>query len=73
MRRGNTTIMSGVDASDVEAALGLVGAYCQARTAIIPLQFLPVTGESIPVSDPMEVRVGGAVVFVLNVERFIKV
>ncbi|HZU75399.1 MAG TPA: cyclic-di-AMP receptor [Dehalococcoidia bacterium] len=73
LRRGNTTIMSGIDASEVEAVLEIVCAYCQARTAVIPLQFLPVTGESAPIHDPMEVRVGGAVVFVLNVERFVKV
>jgi len=40
---------------------------------MIPLQSLPVTGDGGPITDPLEVRVGGATVFVLNIERLEKV
>jgi uncharacterized protein YaaQ len=69
LRRGNTTIMSGVDATDVETVLGLVRHICHARTELVPLASVPVMGDATPMMDPIEVRVGGAVVFVLNIER----
>lgn len=69
LRRGNTTIMSGVGGGDVEAVVGLVRRICHARTELVPLASLPVIGDASPMLDPVEVRVGGAVVFVLNVER----
>ena len=69
LRRGNTTIMSGIDATDVETVLDLVRRICHARTELVPLASVPVMGDASPMLDPIEVRVGGAVVFVLNVER----
>lgn len=73
LRRGNTTIMSGVAFYEVEEVMEHVRRVCHARTEFIPLQALPFTGDGAPVVDPLEVRVGGAVVFVLNVERMEKV
>jgi uncharacterized protein YaaQ len=35
----------------------------------VPLASVPVMGDATPMMDPIEVRVGGAVVFVLNIER----
>ncbi len=72
LRRGNTTILSGVDGEDVDALLAIVRAECRARTEYVPLQAVPFFGEGVVMADPVEVRVGGAVIFVLNVERFEK-
>ena len=36
------------------------------------MQTLPFLGEGAVFADPLEVRVGGAIVFVLDVERFEK-
>jgi uncharacterized protein YaaQ len=69
LRRGNTTIMSGVDAADVETVIELVRRICHARTELVPLASLPMIGDATPMMDPIEVRVGGAVIFVLNIER----
>jgi uncharacterized protein YaaQ len=73
LRRGNSTIMSGVDSTEVDAVLEIVQEICKPRSALIPLQLLPVMGDAVPFTDPMEVRIGGAVAFVLNVERFEKI
>jgi uncharacterized protein YaaQ len=51
--------------------LELVRRECQARTEMIPAQALPFPEVSLPTA-PMEVRVGGAIVFVLPVEHFEK-
>ena len=71
LRRGSATILSGVDAEDVDLVLAIVRTQCQARTELVPAQALPFP-ESIYPATPVEVRVGGAIVFVLPVERFEK-
>ena len=71
LRRGSATILSGVDAADVKNVLALIGDKCHARTEYVPAQALPFP-ESIYPAQPVQVRVGGAIVFVLPVERFEK-
>ncbi len=71
LRRGNATIFSGVEASDIENVLAIIRNECKARTEFIPAQALPFP-ESIYPAEPVQVRVGGAIVFVLPVERFEK-
>jgi len=73
LRRGNTTLMSGVGASEVEGVLDFVRRICHARTEIVPLQVLMSPAEGGAMIDPVEVRVGGAVIFILNVERLERV
>ena len=70
LRRGNATIISGVADHQVEELVGIVRDVCHARVELIPVQALPLTFESGFASDPVEIRAGGATVFVLNVERF---
>ncbi|HXG24737.1 MAG TPA: cyclic-di-AMP receptor [Chthonomonadales bacterium] len=72
LRRGNATILSVVEENDVEPVLATVRAECHARTEYLPVQALPFIGNGTFLTDPVEVRVGGAIVFVLPVERFEK-
>ena len=69
LRRGNATIFSGVDAEDVDNVIAIIRTECQARTEFLPAQALPFP-ESIYPAEPVEVRTGGAIVFVVGVERF---
>jgi len=71
LRRGNATIFSGVEEERVGEILELVRRECWARTELIPAQALPFPDVSLPTA-PVEVRVGGAIVFVLPVEHFEK-
>lgn len=73
LRRGNTTLLSGVPAAEVEPILALVRQLCPARRELLTLGSLPLAGEVPFISEPVEVRAGGAVVFVLHVERFERV
>lgn len=70
LRRGNVTIFSGVPDSQVEAVLDVVNEICPARTELVPVQTLPFIGDSAFTTEPIEVRAGGAIVFVLSVDRF---
>ena len=69
LRRGSATIFSGVDAEDVDNVIAIIRSECQARTEFLPAQALPFP-ESIYPAEPVEVRTGGAIVFVVGVERF---
>jgi uncharacterized protein YaaQ len=71
LRRGSATIISGIDAAEVGDVMGIVRQKCRARTELVPTQSLPPM-ESVPVPEVLEVRVGGAVVFVIPCERIEK-
>ncbi len=71
LRRGSATILSGVEAEDVDLVLSIIRTECKARTEYVPLQALPFPGGGLP-GEPVQVRVGGAIAFVLPVERFEK-
>jgi uncharacterized protein YaaQ len=72
LREGNSTVLSGVDEADVDKVLDVVKKTCRAREQLVT----PVTpvgpGESY-VPYPVGVVVGGATVFILPVERFLKI
>lgn len=72
LRKGNATIFSGVAASAVDSVIDLVKEECRARTEYVPVQTLPFFGEGAYVAEQLQVRVGGAIVFVVPVERFEK-
>ena len=72
LRRGSATILSGVEAGEVDEVIGMVREECHARAEYVPVQTLPFFGEGTTLAEPVEVRVGGAIVFVLPVERFEK-
>lgn len=72
LRRGNVTLLSGVDAADVDEVLAMVRAECRPREEYIPVQALPFPG-NLPPGQPLQVRAGGAIVFVLDTERFEKI
>jgi uncharacterized protein YaaQ len=72
LRRGSITILSGVDDHNVETVLELTKRECRSRTELLPATALPIF-EEMPLATatkPLEVRVGGATVFVLPVDRF---
>ena len=69
LRRGNVTILSGVEDDDVDLVLELTRRQCRARKELVPAQGLPIFGEVSIAAPPIEVQVGGATVFVLDVAR----
>jgi uncharacterized protein YaaQ len=72
LRRGSATILSGVGAGAVDKVLAMVRDECEPREEYIPVQTLPFPG-SLPPSQGLQVRVGGAIVFVLDVQQFEKI
>jgi len=67
LREGNVTLFIVVDDARVEEVLQLVRSHCYTRTKFVaPLPPIAESGEFYP-STPVEVQVGGASVFVINV------
>ncbi len=70
LKQTNATIMLGVEDTQVDEVIGIVGEQCHARTQIVnPMPPIMEPGEFY-LPYPVEVEMGGAVVFVLPVERF---
>ena len=72
LRSGNTTLLIGVEDDKLQAALGIVEKVCKSRKQIAtsPSPISGTTGVYVPY--PIEVTIGGATVFVLDVEQFSK-
>lgn len=70
LRRGNVTVFTGVTAERVEEVVTLVRTECRARKEFVPVHTLPFAADGGFSAEPVEVRVGGAIVFVMDVERF---
>ena len=70
LKAGNVTILIGLDESKLDECFDIIREHSSSRKQIMPataelgMGFFP--------STPVQVEVGGATVFVLNVERFEK-
>ena len=72
LREGNTTIFLGVEDPKIAQAIELLRQACRRRTQwVSPLPTLE--GPGLEMAEPIEVSVGGATVFVMNVEQFVQV
>lgn len=72
LREGNATFLVGVEEERIEALMTLIRESCKVRTQLVnPMPPVVEPGE-LYLSQPVEVQVGGATVFVLNVDRFEK-
>ncbi|MEZ0327070.1 MAG: cyclic-di-AMP receptor [Fimbriimonas sp.] len=70
LREGNTTILIGVEESEIATLKKVIDQNCQSREQLVnvmPYEAAP-PGAFIP--SPVKVPVGGAVMFLLNVEQF---
>ncbi len=72
LRSGNTTLMIVVEDGQLEEVLGIVRKYSSARKAAINTNVTPSSMGGAYIPYPVEVTIGGATVFVLNVEYFEK-
>ena len=72
LRAGNTTLLVGVDDEKFDGAMAVIEKICKSRKQIAtaPTSMNGVNGVYSPY--PIEVMVGGATVFVLSVDQFIK-
>jgi uncharacterized protein YaaQ len=71
LRAGNTTLIIGTDEDKVDRCIEVIGKESKRRTEIVPSTASYDIGRY--ASFPIEVQVGGATVFVLDVDQFVKI
>lgn len=69
LRAGNTTLLIGVDEDQVDEVIALIGKKAHSHKQVITS---PAASEGAVKSVPLEVNVGGATVFVVDVDKFVK-
>ena len=67
LKEGNVTIMIGVEDARLDEAIEVINKYSHSRVRLIPTPSLDGIN-----SPPTEVTVGGATVFVLDCEQFLR-
>ena len=73
LKSGNTTLMIGVEQEKVDVVLGMIEEVCKTRDQVVTSPS-PVAGSTgVYVPYPVEVEVGGATIFVVDVDKFIKI
>ncbi len=71
LRAGNTTLLIGTEYEKVEDVIDILRKYCSKRTETINAAAGNYS-EQFFSTVPVEVSVGGATVFVVDVEKFVK-
>jgi uncharacterized protein YaaQ len=70
LREGNVTILIGAEGEDVETVLGIINESCKTREQYVNVLPPEATPVGTFMANPVKVQVGGAVAFVVDVERF---
>ena len=69
LRAGNTTLLIGVEEEQVDDVIALIGKKAHSHKQVVTSA---AKGEGSVASMPLEVKVGGATVFVVDVDKFVK-
>ncbi|HBN83192.1 MAG TPA: hypothetical protein DDZ89_05055 [Clostridiales bacterium] len=74
LRAGNTTIIVGVVDEKVDEVIDIIKHNSKSRKKVMDTAMSPGSGlNGVMLSFPLEVTVGGATIFVLDVERYEKI
>lgn len=71
LKAGNTTLLVGCEDQLVEKAIDIIKEFSQTRNEMIPSTASYDMGRF--ECFPVEVKVGGATIFVIDIEKFIKI
>ena len=69
LRRGNSTVFSAMPEHNVSRLIAMLHREFPVRTEAVPAHQLPYWDEQELAPETVEVRVGGAVMFVLDIDR----
>ena len=72
LRAGNTTLLIGVDDDKLSSVMEIIEKICKSRKQIAPSSSSMVGMPGSYSPYPIEVVVGGATIFVLSVDQFVK-
>ncbi len=72
LKAGNTTLLLGVEEEKIDRVLELIETNCSSRRTTTTLLNVSMPGDAY-VPLPMEVQIGGATVFIMDIEDYIRV
>lgn|SRR5690554_689829 len=72
LKAGNTTILSGVEDDKVDEVIKVIEENCKTREITTSLLTVTMPGDTY-IPYPLEVKVGGATVFVLDIEKHVRI
>ena len=73
LRSGNTTLITGVDDKQVQSVCDIIEKTCKSRKLMSAASTPHISTSEGYIPYPIEVTVGGATVFILEVDQFKKV
>lgn len=73
LRDGNTTLLIGAKSEVVDDVISVIREYCSTREQFVNQPVPDVMGAGGALMNPVKVNVGGAIIFVVDVERFERV
>lgn len=72
LKAGNTTLLIGVEKEKVDKVIEIIDKNCKTREITTSLLTVTMPGDTY-IPYPLEVKVGGATLFILDVEQHIKI
>lgn len=72
LKAGNTTLLMGVEDNLVDEVIRIIEENCKTRDITTSLLTVSMPGDTY-IPYPLEVKVGGATLFILDVEKHIKI
>ena len=73
LKSGNTTLLIGVEEDKVDSVLTTIEDVCKTRKQLVVSPTPMVGTADVYVPYPVEVQVGGATVFVVDVDKYVKI
>ena len=73
LKSGNTTLLIGIEESKVDSAIAVIKENCERRKGTLPVVEPMPEPAGVFVPYPVEVEVGGATIFVVDVDKYLKI
>lgn len=73
LKSGNTTLMIGVSKEKVDDVIAIIKEICKKRNEIVTTPSPVTGGTGMYIPYTVEVEVGGATIFVVDVDKYIKI
>lgn len=73
LKQGNTTLMIGAEKTKEDEVINIIKDICKSRKQNCTTPIMPSGATGVYIPFPMEVVVGGATIFVIDIDRFEKI
>ncbi len=72
LKTGNVTFLVGVEDERVDELIDIFKECCSRRTQMVPTA-PPFIGEGFLSAAPVEITIGGATIFIMDIDKFLKI